>query len=638
MRFETAQAPDLLVDLAVVPVAGGGLRVVGVGERGAYRFDNPLGPAVPIARGTKARKIGGVDAYPGVAAVWTEHGGESDFIDVETGRWAPVPRGLPSARPLGFVFRNEREGVAFLLGVGLAATTDGGASWRLVRETGEGDAARVQGIRFRDGEVEARDADHRPAIVDVAAATLGPFLGGTRVLDDDTPLRVPPPRGDELPLEYWMRGSEQNPFVLAVDDGGEAPHGMVRVGADGLVALVDIGRARLTDVAAGDNNWSSEATRRPSPGDHPMSALSGGRQATVQGVWDDGGEPHVEVYQRGGIVKHPSVRFPGAHGKISLLCPIEEDKDHALHFVLGDENGAYVVIQRSAAVPAAAIAIPGARYALLHGAHGIAVGPGRALVSADGGATWSDVPPPRGLDEEVAALAASPGTDMVVSAYGARVGNLVRVGWGPAEPPPPGGPPEGVVPVPDGGPEETAPALVCADGRPLEGRAAEAQGRRRPPQGRRRRRAEGARRERGRLGHRRAHRQLRHLNRLRPRRRRARLGGGLARRLRHRRRAAHLDHLGAAVGDRIGLALHARVHGRQGPAGDRLRGTVRCSSGSSRTERTTRRRSPPPSRCRASSASPPPGAARSPGSTDRTSCSGAGGRAPTACSPSPAPP
>ncbi len=84
------------------------------------------------------------------------------------------------------------------------------------------------------------------------------------------------------------------------------------------MALVDVGRARLADVASGDNNWSSEATRRPSPGDYPMTTLAGGRQATVQGIWDDGGEPHVEVYQRSGTVKDPPVRFPGAHGKISL--------------------------------------------------------------------------------------------------------------------------------------------------------------------------------------------------------------------------------------------------------------------------------------------------------------------------------
>ena len=467
VRFETAQAPEPLIDLTVVPGAGGARRVVTVGERGAYRLDDPLGPAVPIARGT-ARVIG-VDTYPGLAAVWTDGGGTKAFIDAETGRAVPTPPGLPGAHPLGLVFASEREGVGLFAAVGLAVTGDGGATWRVVHETGAGDAARVSGIRFVDGAVEAKDADGRPAAVDVAGATLGPFHGAPRA-KERTP---PPPRQGEPPLGYWMRVSEQNPLALAVDTGVTDSGGMARVQDNRVRARVDVRTGRVVDVEGVDPSARAlepDIVRWPEPR-YQQTVLSNGKRAWVAGLGgnDPETEPHVEIQAKGQNKKLPPVRFSDPHERLQVMSPIEEDAEHGLHFVLADQHRAFMVIQRPPSEPATAVPIPGASWALVHRAHGFAVGSGHALVTSDGGASWSDIPLPPGLAEVIDARDTE-WVPMAVSAFGARIGDFIRVGWGPPEPPPPPGPPADVTPVPPAEPAGSGEtALSCTSGSSTKG-------------------------------------------------------------------------------------------------------------------------------------------------------------------------
>ena len=93
-RFEAVQAPEPLIDLTVVPAGGGVMRVVGVGRRGAYRFDELLGPGTPIARGP--RRWSASTRSPGSPRCGPSGSGRrADFVDVETGRPMPGPAGLP---------------------------------------------------------------------------------------------------------------------------------------------------------------------------------------------------------------------------------------------------------------------------------------------------------------------------------------------------------------------------------------------------------------------------------------------------------------------------------------------------------------------------------------------------------------
>ncbi len=269
-----------------------------------------------------------------------------------------------------------------------------------------------------------------------------------------------------------MRVSDKNPIVLAVESGAPGPRGTVRVAADGLSAIVDPASGRVSDVAVrSDDAPASSAIEWPIT--DAATVLSGGRQAFVDGLSDAAGEPCVKILQElrppgQGVreTKLPPLRFPAGHGRLSVMSPLEEDGEHALRFVLADERRAYMVIQRPPPAVATAVPVPGATHALVHGSRGFAVGPTRALVSADGGASWSDIPPPRGFAAAVAALARPQDAHLLVSPFGAGVGELVRVGWGPPEPPPPDGPPPGATPVPLEDREDPAPALVCTSAGP----------------------------------------------------------------------------------------------------------------------------------------------------------------------------
>jgi hypothetical protein len=214
--------------------------------------------------------------------------------------------------------------------------------------------------------------------------------------------------------------------------------------------------------------------------------LADGRVAFLRGLFD-GDEPgeamageeedpgrtrrlHVSVLGPGGK-EHAlaPIPFVPSRGYVHVQSPIEEDADHALHFVIEDGEGPYAVSVPANREAPSAYRIPDAVEARLHGGRGVAVGEGHILASLDGGATWNEVPAPAAALEAARGLATggeSPET-FAVSEAGARLGSMLRLGWGPpdplAEPPAPRAPLATLAPLgaPPAGPELT---LTCTSG------------------------------------------------------------------------------------------------------------------------------------------------------------------------------
>ena len=91
LRNETVPSPEPLLELLSIPAAesGGPSRLVGRGKFGLYRFDDPLGAPVPLARAGNA--LARIGALPGVVAVWTSRSDLPYFLDVATGRERDLP-------------------------------------------------------------------------------------------------------------------------------------------------------------------------------------------------------------------------------------------------------------------------------------------------------------------------------------------------------------------------------------------------------------------------------------------------------------------------------------------------------------------------------------------------------------------
>jgi hypothetical protein len=122
-------------------------------------------------------------------------------------------------------------------------------------------------------------------------------------------------------------------------------------------------------------------------------------------------------------------------GYARAQSPIEEDEGHTLRFVVEDGAGPFVVTVPQGKEAGSAERIPGAIAARLHAGRGIAVGERRILASLDAGASWNEVP----ANEEVLRAAQQaagsyeePG-ELGVSELGAKMGSVLRVGWGPSE-------------------------------------------------------------------------------------------------------------------------------------------------------------------------------------------------------------
>ena len=225
--------------------------------------------------------------------------------------------------------------------------------------------------------------------------------------------------------------------------------------------------------------------------------LADGRVAFLRGIFDGDDPPdaaaddahapasaapaaparnlHVALMAPGGReVALAPIAFTSSRGYVRVQSPIAEDTDHALRLVIEDGDGPFAVVVPPGQRAPEARRIPDAREARLRDGRGIAVGEGHVLASLDGGATWTDVPsPPAVLAEAHEIAAAEGGSDLLaVSEIGARLGTLLRLGWGPdaAAPAPAALPPAqsalAAPAAPKVGPELS---LACAGGGPAQG-------------------------------------------------------------------------------------------------------------------------------------------------------------------------
>src|SRR6185437_17124626 len=241
LEVEKTPAPELLCGLVEVP-SGARTVLVGHGAHGVYRFDDPLGAAVTLARSPEG--VAHIGAGPSRVAVWTRGSDLPRFLDVATGAERSLP-GLPDPPARALLFTDERRGAAVFEAVGLAVTGDGGATWRLATEAVPYDALRVGGLRRRGGEVRAfADADGPDGVVDIGGARLGA----------GEPERPP---ASEPPLLHWIRVTWRDPLEAAAASGFEWPAGGALVASHGLLARVDPRSGAVADlVDIARNTWA----------------------------------------------------------------------------------------------------------------------------------------------------------------------------------------------------------------------------------------------------------------------------------------------------------------------------------------------------------------------------------------------
>nr|AYM52563.1 hypothetical protein [Aetherobacter rufus] len=227
LRNETVPSPEPLLELLSIPAAESGApsRLVGRGKLGLYRFDDPLGAPVTLARtGNALARIG---ALPGVVAVWTARSDLPYFLDVTTGRERDLP-GLPRPPMRAVAFLDDKRGAAIFEVVGLVTSADGGASWKLAESATSGDALRMNGLRRRDASIRAYTYAEGPeAGVNVDAARLGAI--------------EPPavPAKGVSPLLRWIQITGRDPLEAAASGGIDlGPRGAL-VASHGLLARVD---------------------------------------------------------------------------------------------------------------------------------------------------------------------------------------------------------------------------------------------------------------------------------------------------------------------------------------------------------------------------------------------------------------
>jgi hypothetical protein len=237
LRNEVVAAPEPLIELLTIPAAESGApaRLVGRGAHGLYRFDDPLGPAVALARSDA--ELARIGSLPGVLAVWTILSDLPHFLDVATGRPREIAS-LPRLPMRSVLFLDATRGAAIFEAVGLVTSTDAGATWRIAEPTSPGDALRMNGLRTRAGAIRAFTYAEGPdAAVDAATAKLG-------VIEPPPALPAGP-----APLLRWIQTTARDPLEAAASGGIDlGPRGAL-VASHGLIARVDPATGAILELS-----------------------------------------------------------------------------------------------------------------------------------------------------------------------------------------------------------------------------------------------------------------------------------------------------------------------------------------------------------------------------------------------------
>jgi hypothetical protein len=482
LRPEVAPLPEPLEELFLVPTEAGGPRLVGRSAHAVYRLDDPLGPAVTLARTEGVPLRAG--AGPGVVGVWAR-GVTARFLDVVTGE----PRAMSGlVQPVfvsGMAFRSVREGALLLGPAGLFVTSDGGASLRpvggsytgvevrgsaLVAHGGGGDVA-VDPVAGKVGEPPPPPAERGTFEAWVAAGGGDPLLaaarGGVR-LDG----------GDLLVANAHVGVARVDPWTAAIRTAIPLPRADAADGPLGNGDSCQLGRAKeitWLDCEHADRQklWAV-ATAGPqpvllgaapvAPGAPALGALnvplgstspSGGVQladharqpdgtwrayGTAEGALADGRSVRLAIpYAAGDPAVYPGLQIAGPGGSLEVLPQlrfvrtphpwlvgaIEESAEHLLSFVIADGDDDVAVTQ----APGREAAFRKFVWARLHAGHGIAASKEGLFASTDGGITWEAIPAPEGLIDATLAEAKlerastdGRGPPVEVSEVGASIG------------------------------------------------------------------------------------------------------------------------------------------------------------------------------------------------------------------------
>lgn len=246
IRNEAAPSPEPLLEILTIPAVASGApsHLVGRGKLGVYRFDDPLGAPVTLARG--GSELARIGALPGVLAVWTKRSDLPYFLDVTTGRERELP-GLPKPPMRAAVFLDEKRGAAIFEVAGLVTSVDGGVTWRLADDVTAGDALRMNGLRRRDASIRAYTYAEGPeAGVDVDAGKLGAI----------EPPSVPVKGAS--PLLRWIQITGRDPLEAAASGGIDLGARGALVASHGLLARIDPATGAILElVEIAHGKWMS---------------------------------------------------------------------------------------------------------------------------------------------------------------------------------------------------------------------------------------------------------------------------------------------------------------------------------------------------------------------------------------------
>lgn len=305
---ETVPSPEGLNGFAEVVTSSGARKVVAFSEHAVYRLDDVLGEPRTLAR--VDGEIWKISSGPGVVAIWDFDSDVARFVDVETGQLKTLS-GMPAVPANGMAFKNAKEGAAVFEAVGLAITTDGGATWKPAGETIKGDAMRVIDLKLRGDTVVASMGYGRSELpIDLAQGRLGSAV-------------EPQIGANEAALIKWVRRTERDPLAEAAQTGILTPSGEALVAASGLLARVDLKSGLVTEVVdvagedaracylarAGDTAWLGCSLPESEAGEDYYDAfgvykisLTGGKIAPERPVVKRSGDVEMRTSPSGGVM------------------------------------------------------------------------------------------------------------------------------------------------------------------------------------------------------------------------------------------------------------------------------------------------------------------------------------------------